>query len=153
MSVQRRAVDLSMSDVSHVLGGWSKRIGTSEKEGAGNGVFCCLRSCTFDSTMNELVHGCYSPPFCMARTKLTSSCFSPCSTILSRLHPFLPLPQTPPVKFYSSISSPPLPSAPPPPGILPSFNSFSKREISCKLLALRIRVSTRLRSLSVSLTR
>lgn len=50
---------------------------------------------------------------------------------------------------YSSIAS----SANTPPGILPSFNSFSSRVISAKVFALRMSCSTRLRSLSVSFTR
>lgn len=60
---------------------------------------------------------------------------------------FIPSPSPLPVG-YSSISSPP-----PPPGILPSFNSFSNREISCRLFALRIKASTRFLSFSVSLIR
>lgn len=51
--------------------------------------------------------------------------------------------------FYSSISSP----APVPPGILPSFNSFSSLVISCRLFAFRIIASTLFFSLSVSFTR
>lgn len=44
-------------------------------------------------------------------------------------------------------------SASKPPGILPSFNSFSNLAISAKLLALRMSSSTRLRSFSVNFTR
>lgn len=40
-----------------------------------------------------------------------------------------------------------------PPGTLPSFSSFSRRAISCRLFAFLISFSTFLRSLSVSLTR
>lgn len=40
-----------------------------------------------------------------------------------------------------------------PPGIRPSFSSFSNRVISCKLFASRIIFSTRFRSASVNLTR
>ena len=50
---------------------------------------------------------------------------------------------------HSSISSPP----PGPPGILPSFSSFSSLVISCKLFAFRMSASTFFFSFSVSLTR
>lgn len=57
-------------------------------------------------------------------------------------------------KVYSSIFSSSSPAdATPPPGIRPSFSSFSSRAISCRLLAFRMSTSTRFFSASVSFVR
>lgn len=90
----------------------------------------------------------------------SSSCLYPflpfIPFLLARKHIHLPSINTAarPV-IYSSISlsaSVPAPKIPPP-GIRPSFSSFSSLAISCKLFAFRIRTSTRFLSLGVSLIR